>query len=118
MKTTVLILAAPLMLALGCAGPSQTHAAEPVSLAPAVWAPKRIYAPLNGLTRSGAERVLTAEARKDCGGEFESRAFESRARTVEPGTEPVLVLAIEYVCVSSTDEQSREAGAGSGILLQ
>ena len=97
----------------GCVGGSaSTEVAEPVSLSPAVWAPKRIYAPLDGLTRSGAESILRAEAVKDCGGDFESRSF------VVARPEAAEMLAIEYVCSGAAPEQGVNATVAPATLLQ
>lgn len=95
------------LIAVGCAGKaSPRQAAEPVSLTPAVWAPKRIYAPLDGLTRSAAERFLAAEAGKDCGGHFESRSFVAESHGTQPDALPAPMLAIEYVCLTAAAGQS------------
>jgi hypothetical protein len=120
MNNTLSILClATVTLAVGCAGKaSPGAAAEPVALTPAVWAPKRIYAPLDGLTRSSAERVLAAEAGKDCGGQFESRSFVAETRPGEPGSVPAPMLAIEYVCVTASTAQSLGIEAPIGPALQ
>jgi len=66
----------------------------------AVWAPQRIYAPLDGFTRAHAEIVLRGEASKECGADFESRTF-----LVAPDSDHPM-LAMEYACLGHASGQA------------
>lgn len=111
---TALFLAA-LTLALGCASSVQTpatpeRAQRGLELRPAVWAPKRIYAPLDALSRKSAESLLRNEVAKACGNAFESRSF---VVFVPPATglDVVPMLALEYVCTESGGRQGAAPAA-------
>jgi len=65
----------------------------------AVWAPQRIYAPLDGFTQAHAEIVLRGEATKECGADFESRTFVVASASDHP------MLAMEYACLGHAVSQ-------------
>lgn len=101
------IVVSGLLLIVGACGagvPANADLVEAAEMHSAVWAPKRMYAPLSDLTRAGAEKLLRAEANKECGSWFESRTY-----TVRASDERGAMLALEYVCVGSAGLQSSSA---------
>ena len=115
---SLIIVVSSLLTLVGCASkPTATEVGNPVTMQPAVWAPKRIYAPLDSFTRSGAETILRSEAKKDCGPDFESRAFLVHTTATEL-VEPTPMLALEYACLGDPEPQGDFESIAPAVLRQ